>query len=139
MLERLKQKRYFKKKLHAVQCAIYDLEFKRFKTLEIREGIRKEYDQLRSRLEILSTQIKAESEPGRMKEKDKDNFGRLEDQKVLLEKDVEKMQKQMAGLDIEVHGSKPTSEIPEGHNGQIQQLDGLRELVSMIREYIKVI
>jgi len=139
MLERLKQKRYFKRKLQAVQCAIYDLEFKRFKTLEIREGIRKEYDQLRSRLEILSTQIKAESEPGKMKDTDKDNFGRLEDQKVLLEKDVEKMKNQMAGLDIEVHGSKPVPDLPEGHNGQTQQLDGLRELVSMIREYIKVI
>lgn len=128
-----KHKRYFKKKLTAIQYAIYDLEFKRFKTLELREGIRKEYDNLRSRLELLGTQI--ESEP----DKKTDEFKRLEDSKVLLEKDIQKLVSQMDGIDIEINGSKPTDELPNGHSGINHQLDAYRELQIMVKEYLKQI
>ena len=134
-----KQKRYFKKKLTAIQYAIYDLEFKRFKTLELREGIRKEYDNLRSRLELLTNQIEAESAPKGLKEVNKDEFKRLEDSKVLLEKDIEKLVGQMAGIDVEVNGSKPTDELPNGHSGINHQLDAYRELQTMVKEYLKQI
>lgn len=133
------KKKYLKKKLQAVQYAIYDLEFKRYKTLELREGIRKEYDQLRSRQEVLNTQIEKESAPNGLRNTAINEFKRLEDQKVLLEKDVENMRKQMEGLDIEVNGAKASPEIPEGHQGINQQLDAYRELVLMIQDYTKKI
>ena len=53
-----KQKRYFKKKLVGVQNTIWDLEFKRFKNREIREELRKQYDNFTSRMGALDETIK---------------------------------------------------------------------------------
>ena len=131
-----KKKRYFKKKLQAVQNAIFDLEFKRFKTLEIREGIRKEYDNLRSRLEVLNTQIEKESAPKGLRETAIDEFKRLEDQKVILEKDIETKKNQMEGLDAEVNGLAASAE-NQATPGINHQLDAYRELAGMIKEYVK--
>ena len=132
-----KKKRYFKKKLQAVQNAIFDLEFKRFKTLEIREGIRKEYDNLRSRLEVLNTQIEKESAPKGLRETAIDEFKRLEDQKVILEKDIETKKNQMDNLDAEVNGLAASAENPGGSPGINHQLDAYRELAGMIKEYVR--
>ena len=130
------KKRYFKKKLQAVQNAIYDLEFKRFKTLEIREGIRKEYDNLRSRQEVLNVQIEKESAPTGLRETAIDEFKRLEDQKVILEKDINTKKNQMEGLDAEVNGLAASAENP-ATPGINHQLDAYRELAGMIKEYVR--
>ena len=134
-------KRYFKKKLQAIHYSILDLEFKRFKTLELREGVRKEYDHLRSRLEVLGNEIQKESLLQKTKDEQivrmsVDEFKRLEDQKVLIERDIERMITQMKQLDMEVNGSKATENMPEGYTGISNQLDGLRELSAMVKEYI---
>ena len=57
-----KQKRYFRKKLDGVQKMIWDIEFKRAKTQLIREDIRVEYDNMRSKLATLENQIKSQKE-----------------------------------------------------------------------------
>lgn len=129
-----KQKTYFEKKLVGVQNMIWDLEFKRFKTLEIREEVRQNYDANRSKLEVLQTHIAAEKDKPTMSQ---DEIKRLEDQEVLLKRDIDRGVAQMAGLDADVQGAPGTSENPEGVQGINEQLEALRELQGMVREYIK--
>lgn len=129
-----KQKTYFQKKLKGIQNMIWDLEFKRYKTLYVREQIRQEYDGLRSRLEILKTQIASE--------KDKPTLGvdelkRLEDDEVRLNQETERKVSQMKGLDIEINGAKPSAENPEGHQGLNETMEALRELTQVTKAYIK--
>ena len=129
--------RFFRRKISHVQYQIWEMQFKRFKTLEIREGIRKEYDQARSRSEILNTQVAAQAEPGGLKETNAYEYKCLQDQKTLLDRDIEGFIRQMKGLDREVHGSEKTEELPEGHQGLTQVLDSLRELKNMLEEYVR--
>lgn len=113
---------------------IADFEFKRFKTREIREEVRQEYDSLRSKLSILEEQIKSQKETLTM---EAGEVARLDDKKVLFERDIERVKQQMISLDVEVEGSKPTVELPEGHQGINQQLDALHELHGMLLDYSK--
>lgn len=129
-----KQKTYFRKKLEGVQKLIWDLEFKRYKTHEIREDIRTLHNDSKSKLAILETQIKSEKEKPTM---EKGEIARLDDRKVLFDRDIKRFEEQMKGLDLEVEGSKPTAEYQEGVQGINQQLDALRELQGMLEEYIK--
>jgi chromosome segregation ATPase len=129
-----KQKRYFQSKYDGVKKMTWDLEFKRFKTKEIREDIRAEYDGLKSKLSILDEQIKSEKDKPTMK---KGERARLKDKKTIFERDIKRYEDQMAGLDMEIQGSKATEELPDGYQGINQQLDALRELEGMVKDYIK--
>lgn len=53
-------KSYFLHKLGEVQYMIWDLDFKRFKTLELREEMRKTYDDLANKISITLNQIKSQ-------------------------------------------------------------------------------
>ncbi len=131
-----KQRKYFKKKLEGVQKMIWDLQFKREKTLVIREEIRQEYDNLKAKLHNLDGQIKSQKETPTMKQEE---IARLDDQKLILDKDIERKLNLMKSLDLEVNGTKPTNEYPDGVDGVNQTLDSLRELQKMLRDYIKKI
>ena|SRR3990167_5819784 len=128
------QKKYFKQKLYGVQRMIWDLEFKRFKTLEIREDVRQEYDKSKARFEITETQIKTQKENPTMEAED---IAKLEDQIAIVKRDIERYESQLKAMDLDVFGSKPTNEFPDGASGINDQLDSLRELQIMIKEYIK--
>ena len=125
--------RYFLRKRQGVRNMIEDLEFKKYKTLEIREEIRQEYTNMQSRLEVLKTQIVAEKTKSTLS---MDEQKRLDDQKVLLERDSERLKEQIKNLDIEVHGSNQTNEYPDGVNGVDQQLESLHELIGMLNSWI---
>lgn len=129
-----KKKNYFKRKLDGVQKMIWDFEFKRFKTLEIREEMRAEFENAKSRLAVLEAKIKSEKENPTMEAGD---IARLDDEKIRLDKEIEGHKEGMRALDLEVDGSRKTNEFPEGYTGITQQLDGLRELQGMLRSYIK--
>ena len=129
-----KQKDHFKTKLEGVTKTIWDIEFKRFKTLEIKEEIREQYDQGKARLSGLLPKIEKAKKDGKMS---KDEIGRLEDEKVILERDTDRYKLQIDQLEVEVNGSKPTDEYKEGVQGISQQLDALHELKDMIKAYIK--
>src|SRR3990167_2785446 len=126
----LGKKSYFKQKRKGVLNLILDLEFKRFKTQEIREDIRREYDNKKSRLSVLEERIKV----GPQKGEDIGEFKRLEDTKVILERDIGRYEGQMKQLDLEVAGSNPTAEYPDGVQGINQQIDNLRELSEMLKD-----
>ena len=160
------QKKYFKNKLIGVQKMIWDFEFKRAKTRSIRENIRQEYDNVLSKLDIVENKLKSQKkdpnkicvvhnpETGNSKvHKDQgtcaceyiDNhieIGEIErfyDNIVLLERDRDRFRAQMISLDSEVNGAAPTSEYPDGIQGINDQLDALRELMNMLKNYIKSI
>ena len=127
-------KDYFKKKLKGIQAMIWDLEFKRYKTLYVREQIRGEYDALRSRLEILKTQIASEKDKPTLPEGD---IKRLDDDEVRITKDIGRKLAQMKSLDIEINGAKPSAEVPDGHQGLNETMEALRELINVTKNYIK--
>lgn len=127
---RFTKKRHFKDKLQGVERMIYDLEFKKFKTNEIREGVRMEYDNQKSKLHVLEERTKNfTGEEGDKK--------RLEDQVMLLKRDMERFEAQMKQLDLDVHGSKPTVEYPDGVQGINHQIDSLQELKVMLKDWVK--
>lgn len=131
-----KKKRYFKNMLDGVQKMIWDREFKREKALMIREEVRKEYEKNKAKLEIIQSQIKTQKEKPTMEEGD---IKRLDDQEVLLKRDIERYEAQMKQMDLDVNGSKETNEHPEGYTGINQELDSLRELQEITKVYIKTL
>ena len=128
----ISKKKHFKQKFKGVEKMIWDLEFKIFKTKEIREDVRREYDQSKARLFILEEEIK-----NWPKDKDKGDKARLEDKLVLQKRDIERFEAQLKQLDLECSGSKPTVEYPDGVQGINHQIDSLQELRLMIKEWIK--
>lgn len=126
-----KKKQYFKRKLDSVVKTIWDLEFKREKTLTIREEIRQEYENQKAKLEVLQARIKSEKDEAERK--------KLDDNEALLTRDIERFEAQMKGLDLEVSGSKPTEEYRDGVQGINHQIDSLHELRMMLQQYIKTL
>lgn len=110
---------------------IWDLEFKREKTLQIREEIRVSYDASKAKLAACDELIK--------QEKNKAEKARIEDEKVRLNRDVERYEAQMASLEIDVQGANPSSENPDGVSGINDQLDALHQLLLMVNAFIKKI
>ena len=128
--KKISKKTHFKQKYEGTQKMIWDLEFKIFKTREIREEIRKEYDFMQARIEASKKQIadSITAEPERK---------RIEDQLVLAERDAGRFLEQIKALDLEISGSKPTDQYPDGVTGIMNQIDSLRELQEMLNEWIK--
>ena len=123
-----KQKQHFKAKLVGVQRMIWDLEFKRFKTREIREEIRQLYDNKKATLSVIEERLKSD-------EKDED-APKWKDEVEKLNVELKRYEDQMKGLDLEVDGSVKTNELPDGYEGISQTLESLRELQQMIKNYI---
>lgn len=128
-----KKYRYFVKKLQGVKFMIYDLEFKRYKTAEIREEIRQLYDGKKSQVLSLEEKVKEERKNGKLPEGD---IKRIEDEIVLSKRDVERFEDQLKNFDLEINGSKPTAEYPQGVQGIADQLEALHELEQMLKNYI---
>lgn len=126
--------RHFVKKLRGVEKMTADLVFKRHKTREIREQIRQECDNNKARLSSIDEQIKIQKESPTMEEGE---IKRLDDNKVILEREISRLEQQVRGLDLEVEGSKPTEEFHDGLEGINHQIDALYELKGMIKNYLK--
>lgn len=128
------EEEHFKQKYEGTQKMIWDLTFKRFKTRELREEIRQEYDNRKSQLYSVEEKIKVlPIERGKWTDEQK----RLDDQVVLFKKDVERLESQLKQLDIEVEGATPTNEYPEGVVGITQQIDSLVTLRGLLKEWRK--
>ena len=126
------QKTYFKKKQEAVRKMIWDMQFKRFIVLRDREAVRGEYSNLKSRLDSLATQEEAlKDNPGEL--------ARLNDLKVILERDIKRAEELMTSKDAEVDGLPKSVDYPDGVTGITQQIDALHELLETTKKYIKSI
>lgn len=131
---KLSKHRHFQQKRDAVQRTIWDLEFKRFKTEEIREDIRREYD---SRKAVLFETEKATELLPKDRQHWTDEQKHLDDNVVRLKQDLERFERQMKALDEEVGGTRPTNENPQGVVGVTQQIDSYQELLGMLRDWMK--
>ncbi len=60
----------------------------------------------------------------------------LDDEVVRLKRDIERHEVQLKQIDVQIDGSARTDESPDGFEGITQNLDGLRELHGMVKEYI---
>ena len=125
------QKAYFKSKIKGTQKLIWDLEFKKFKTTEVREDIRKEYDYMKSR--ISSFGLKKETE------KDEAEKARIEDSIVLAKRDKDRLEQQIKELDVEIKGAKKSKDYPDGADGMVQNIESLGELTGMLKDWVKTL
>jgi len=122
--------RYFNNKMKGVRCMILDLEFKRFKTREIREEVRQTYDNGKAKLQSLEMTIKEAKMP-------QGDLERLKDEVVRINRDNERYAAQIKAMDVDVEGSVETNDYPDGVSGINQQLESLRELEGMLKDYQK--
>ena len=129
-------KGYFKSKIKTARYHIWETEFQIFQTKLERESVRKEYDNNKARLELIKAQINS-TEGKELQLKNIDEFKRLEDQVVLLEKDVANGETSLKELDILVNGTAPTNTHPEGALGFIEQIKKFRELCLLMERFVK--
>ena len=128
------EKKHFKQKLKGVEKMIWDLNFKVFKTREIKEDVRKGYDKKKAKLFGLEEQIK-----NWPKDKDEADRKRLEDEITRINQGIERGEQQMKMLDMEIDGAQPSEQYPEGVQGISQQVDGLMELRQMLKDWLRTL
>jgi hypothetical protein len=115
---------------------IVDLEFKRYKMQQIREDVRLDYDNLKNKRPVLVDQIAAEKLKPTMS---KDEAARLDDELVILDRDVKNYEEQMSGMDTEIEGARASSENPEGIKGLNEQIESLHDLKLIVKDYSKTL
>jgi hypothetical protein len=121
---------HFMAKKKATREMRWDLEFKIFKTREIRDDVRAQYDNAKAMAYNLDKQLEA-IEAGAPEREE------LQKQLDMLNADASRYEGQMRMLDREVNGSKPEDE--EGVIGILEQIESLRELEKMLGDYIQEI
>lgn len=126
--------KYFEKQIDKIEERIWFEEFNRYKMQEDREESRKSLEQAKSSLMALEEKIKSQKDNPTM---EKGEIARLDDQKVLLEKDIEKMEESLKASDIMINGSKPTAELKDGFVGVNNTIAKLTEGKQMLKEYLK--
>jgi hypothetical protein len=131
------KKSHFAQKMAGVQKMKWDLEFKIFKTREVREDVRQAYTNECARIEAMKTEIKNWPKDSKEEKHSQGEKARREDEVVRAEANRDRYEAQMKQLDVEIEGSKRTNEYPDGVNGIMQDIDGLNELEQMLKEWIK--
>ena len=63
----------------------------------------------------------------------------LYDKKEIMTNNLGRYEAQMKQMDLDVYGSKKTNQYPDGVDGIEQQLEALRELEKMCKQYMKSI
>lgn len=151
-LKPLTYKSHLKEKLQGVQKMLWDSEFKKYKSLQIREEVRMSYDQTKARVQTIKEAMdkfpaldlelaKLDYSDGKLIEEKKkkwsDEQNRVDDNKVLLERDLLRYESQMKQIDTDVFGAKPSAENPEGTQGIEHMIDSLQELKAIIIKDLK--
>ena len=129
------KKKYFAKKIDAVRKSIWDLEFKRDKTLTIKEEVRQTYDNTKSKIASIESQIELLKDD----KSKKGDVANMKDDITRLQQDAERYEAQMVQLEMEVFGAKPSAENPQGVQGINHTIDAYQELLVMLQEYSKKI
>lgn len=136
------QKQHFKQKLEGTTKMIWDLEFKVHKSRELREEIRQQYDSNKQRLANIEDRLKVMPVPKegeQMPEEVKVEYGKLIDDKNILETKIKDGERQLQIIDVEIEGMAPTNENPDGVTGILYQIDSLKEVQGMIKEYLRTL
>lgn len=126
--------RHLKKAVKDAYKVIWETKYKRYASLLQREKERRNYDNLQSRMAVLDTQIVSQKEKPTMEEGD---IKRLDDDKVRLQAEIDKVKERMKALDLEVSGSPATVEYPEGLAGLDHRIDAWHERIAVLKKYLK--
>lgn len=113
--------------LRDIEIQIWEHEFKKFKALGVREGIRRQYDQGNDAL----SRLKAQAEG--LKEVPEELKANLEN----TEKLVNQFKGQIDELDLRMNGALPSEAEPEGVVGMNQQLEALVQLREYVKAFVK--
>lgn len=120
-----KKLKHFKQKLANVDKALWDLEFKREKSAQVREEIRLKRDRLVETQNHIAQQVKKEGDDASKE------LAKVTDT-------LKRYEAQIDMLNAEIYGKEPTENDP-GQQGINHQIDSLQELKQMVKEYIKTI
>lgn len=126
-----RKKRYFLGKFWTLQRQIWELEFKKHSTLEIRELIRFDRDRLMESVDALNVELKKEHKDGTKEE--------LEKRKAEFEDTIKRYEAQMKMLDEEVTGLPYKSPEDPGKQGIDDTIASLMETKKMVEGYMKTI
>lgn len=118
------KKKFFKRKIKAVTCQIWDLEFKVEKSLQVREGVRQDRDRMNDAKNKVEAALKA-------KPKDEALLKEFEG----IVDTIKRYELQMKMIDNEINGVKAEGENP-GQNGIMETIDSLAELRRMLKDYV---
>lgn len=118
-------------KLWTVQRQIWELEFKKHSSLEIRELIRFDRDRLMESVDALNVELGKEHKEETHKE--------LESRKAQLEDTIKRYEAQMKMLDEEISGLPYVSPENPGKQGINDTIASLMETKKMVESYIKTI
>lgn len=121
------RKKHFKKRLQSITAGLYDLEFHLSKLRKLKEGIREQYDKVNEQVMLASAQLKNEQDKP---EPNKETVESLERIVSSRKEDLDKLTKQMEGLDSEIEG-------PENPKNVVNQMDAIHTLQEMMKEHIK--
>lgn len=121
-----KKKKYFQTMLAEMQKVIWDLEFKKFKTMQVRENNRRQYDRASDALQRVTVESNAKPEN---KE--------LLAQKENIERSVTNIKAEIDTMDQMISGAEPSEINPEGVEGITQKLDSFVELKGYLQRFIK--
>lgn len=124
-----RKKRYFLGKKWTLQRQIWELEFKKHSTMEIRELIRLDRDRLKESVDALNVELGKEHKDETKKE--------LESRKVVLEDTIGRYEAQMKMLDEEVQGLPYKSPEDVGKQGIDDTIASLMETLKLVESYVK--
>ena len=130
LLKPITKKSHFTEMRKGTERMVWDLTFKVYKSLGVREEIRVEYDHMKSRIDSMETQL--ESAEGDVKAK-------LEDDKVIAEREKDRLEKQIQAIDLTINGSVPTEQYKDGVLGVTEKIEEYENLVGVIDDYIKTL
>jgi Mg2+ and Co2+ transporter CorA len=119
-----RKKRHFMVRFWQNQSKIWDMEFRQTHLREIKEGIRREYDRLNEHSSQLNLRLEAAKQDNNTEEVEqikKDIEG--------ITGDIDKMAKQMEGLDNEING--------DSNNSCRTQLEALNAVRQMFKKYMR--
>ena len=121
---------YIKQSIKGIDRRLIDLEFKRFKLEELREGVRREFDRMFEVVETLKAKVFSLKES----KGDENAIKELEGQLEKYTKDLEGLKQQIGQLDGEISSTNP--ELPQSVNSQIEVA---QEFKKMLVQYLKQI
>jgi hypothetical protein len=126
------KKKFFQNEIYFLKKRIWNLEFQVNEKKQLREGVRKEYDYMSARIESITQAIANFPKDG-----DEGDKKRIEDDKVRAETDLKGLETQMKVLDIEIYGSKPCVDYPDGVMGLTGEIESLREIELSLNDWVK--
>lgn len=116
--------RFFARKVKAVTKQIWDYEFKVEKTMQIREGIRRDRDSLIDAQHKLEAAFKAAP-----------NDKKVEADYLAVNDNIKRFEAQMKMLDDQINGVPANGDNP-GENGVNDTIASLAELRQMYKQYL---